>query len=162
MKSRFADAARMYEWALEYDRNDHLVIGNLAVAYYYIPEERERATPLFEEAITLGREKLAESPGDAELMAVLAGYYSIDHPDSAVQFAKAALSLEPDDAEVLFRSAGVYEQIGERARALVLLGGALANGYSLKAVENERQFLDLRKDPRYALLVAEVVESKDD
>jgi len=162
MKSRFADAARMYEWALEYDRTDHLVIGNLAVAYYYIPEERERATPLFEEAIALGREKLAETPGDAELMSVLAGYYSIDHPDTAAYFAEQALTLAPDSPEVLFRAAGVYEQIDERPRALMLLGDALANGYSLKVVENEEQFVELRKDPRYALLVAEVEKSKDE
>ncbi len=162
MEGRFADAARMYEWALEYHPSDHLVVGNLAVAYYYIPAERERAAPLFEKAITLARAKLAETPGDAGLMAVLAGYYSIDHPDSAVYFAEQALAIAPDDSEVLFRAAGVYEQIDERPRALVLLGDALANGYSLKVVENEEQFVELRKDPRYALLVAEAKESKDD
>jgi Flp pilus assembly protein TadD len=162
MKGRFADAARMYEWALEYKESDYLVIGNLAVAYYYIPEERDRATPLFEEAIELARVKLDEAPGNAQLNAVIAGYYSITHPDSAVYFAERALDLEPEDSEVLFRAAAVYEQIGERARALVLLGDALAKGYSLKVIENERQFLELREDPRYALLVAEVEESKEE
>jgi serine/threonine-protein kinase len=154
MKGRFGDAARMYEWAWEYDRTNYQVIGNLATAYYWVPEERERAMPLFEKAIELARQKLAQKPNDAVLLSLLGGYYSIEHPDSAVRYTEKALALDPGSSEVLFRSAAVYEQIGEREKALVLLGDAMEKGYSSKIIAHERQFLDLRKDPRYELLVA--------
>ena len=160
MQGRFRDAARMYEWAWEYDRADYQVIGNLATAYFWMPEEKERAMPLFEKAIELARQKLAQTPNDTVLLSLLAGYFSVEHPDSAVFYTEKTLALDPGNSEVLFRSAMVYEQIGERARALVLLGDAIAKGYSLKVIAHERQFLDLRQDSRYQLLVTKTAKPK--
>jgi serine/threonine-protein kinase len=154
MDGRFGDAARMYEWARRYPEADCQVVGNLASAYYWMPEERERAMPLFREAIDLTMRKLTQSPGDAITLSMLAGYYSVSRRDSAVYYAEKALTLLPEDPEVLFRAAMVYEEIGERERALVLLGRAISRGYSLKIIEHERQFLDLRRDGRYQLLIA--------
>jgi serine/threonine-protein kinase len=135
-------------------------VGNLASAYYWIPEQRERAMPLFEEAIGLAKEGLSRSPEDAVLMSKLAGYYSIVRPDTAGYYTEKAMALDPDNAEVLFRSAATYEQIGERERALVLLGNAISKGFPLKIIENERQFLDLRQDRRYGLLLAGTARAK--
>ena len=159
MQGRFADAARMYEWAREYDRTNHLVTGNLAAAYYWIPEEQQRAMPLFEQAIDLARPELERSPNDAVVLSVIAGYYSVLDRDSAVAYAERALVAGPDNAEALFRSAVVYEQLGERTKALVLLGDAITHGYSRKIIANERQFLTLREDSRYRLLIAQRPDS---
>jgi tetratricopeptide (TPR) repeat protein/TolB-like protein len=161
MGGRFADAARMYEWAWEYDRENYLVIGNLAAAYYWIPEQRDRAVSLFETAIELARKKLVQSPDDAVLSSILAGYFAAAHPDSAVRYAERALALSPRDSQVLYRCAMVYEQIGERARALMLLGEAIANGYSLMEIAHERQFAELRRDSRYELLIARTDKAKE-
>jgi tetratricopeptide (TPR) repeat protein len=162
MEGRFNDAAQMYEWAREYDHTDHILIGNLASAYYWMPEDRERATPLFETAIELAHEELSQSPDDGVLIGMLAVYYSVNHPDTALYFAERALALDPDNADVLFRSAMVYEQLGQRARALVVLGDAIANGCPVKAIAHERHFQELREDPRYELLVAEKTPSNSD
>jgi serine/threonine-protein kinase len=157
MLGRFSDAARMYEWALEYGPSDYryLVIGNLASACHWIPGESERATSLFEEAIRLVRAKLVGAPGDADLLSILAGYYSIDHADSAVRYAERALSAAPGQAGVLYRSAVVYETVGNRAKALALLGQAIANGQSVKEIEHEQHLAELRRDSRYKLLMAD-------
>ncbi len=159
MQGRFADAARIYEWAREYDRTNHLVTGNLAAAYYWIPEERARAMPLFEHAIDLARPELERSPNDPVLLSIIAGYYSVLDRDSAVAYAERALAAGPDNAEALFRSAMVYEQLRERTKALVLLGDAITHGYSRKIIANERQFLELREDTRYRLLIAQRPDS---
>ena len=160
MMGRFTDAARMDEWALEYNRTDHLLIGNLGSAYYWIPGERGRASPLFEEAIRLARAKLAQTPDDADLLSIMAGYFSIDHPDSATRYAERAIALATANGEVLYRSALVYEQVGQRARALALLGEAIANGHSMKVIEHEQHLAELRKDPRYTILMADKKGSK--
>jgi len=155
MYGRFEDAARMYEWAREYKHGSYLVVGNLAAAYYLIEGERERADSLFELAIELAEKKRKTDPDNATLVAFLAGYYSINHPDKAVVLAEQSLKMDPENSEVAYRIAQVYEQIGERAKALVLLGRALDLGYSRKELEHEQLFEDLRQDPRYELLVAE-------
>jgi serine/threonine-protein kinase len=160
MMGRFPDAARNYELALEYNR-DYLLVGNLASAYYWIPGERARASENFEKAIALARSRLAEAPNDADLLSILAGYYSIDHPDSAVRYAERALARAPSNADVLYRSAVVYETIGSRARALAVLGQAIASGHSMKEIEHEQHLAELRKDDRYQLLVAGKKESKN-
>jgi hypothetical protein len=48
-----------------------------------------------------------------------------------------------------------YEYIGRRERALYLLGRALDHGYSLRHIEGEQFLAELRKDPRYGVLVGE-------
>jgi tetratricopeptide (TPR) repeat protein len=169
MNGRFPEAARMYEWALEYDRTDHTLIGNLAAAYYWIPEERERAVPLFEQAIALAKIELAKHPDDAVLLSIVAGYYSVCQPDSALHYAERALEIDKENPLVLYRTAQVYEHIGRddpskrnimRARALALLGDAIEKGYSLKEISNERELRDLRSDPRYELLISEKARPK--
>lgn len=154
MKERFEDAARMHEWAWEYDRNDHLVIGNLATAYYWIPEKRERAVELFRQAIDLARGELDRTPDDAVLLSVIAGYYSVTDPDSALLLTEKALSINSNDSEVLYRAALVYEFLDRTTRALVLLGEAIEKGYPLKVIAHERELKNLREDPRYKLLIA--------
>jgi tetratricopeptide (TPR) repeat protein len=160
MEERFADAARMYEWAREYYPQDHIVVGNIAAALYWIPDERERARSLFKEAAEILKQD-DKYPGDPLTLAFLAGYFSIASPDSAVGYAERAVAAAPNNAEVLFRVAGVYEQTGERAKALVFLGQAIEHGYSRKIIEHERVFQDLRGDARYKLLASANTESEN-
>lgn len=155
LDGRFEDASRMYEWALEYKQGDHMVIGNLGSACYWIDGQRQRADTLFESAIALAEQERAITPDDPVLVAFLAGYCAINHRDRALDYAETAMKMAPDNPEVVYRVAQVYEQVGDRAKALVLVGKALDLGYSIKMLEHEAHFRDLREDPRYALLVPE-------
>lgn len=161
MKGRFGDAAEMYEWAWEYDRSDHLVIGNLGSACYWIDGQRDRARELFDEAAALAGAELLEGPEDAVLLSVLAGYNSVDHPAEAIDYAERAIALAPNNSEVLYRSALTYEIMGNRARALLLLGEAIDNGYPVKEIEHERLLQEIREDRRYRLLVSRPDQSED-
>jgi serine/threonine-protein kinase len=155
MKERFEDAARMYEWAREYDKSSYLAIGNLATAYLWMDGKEREASQLFEEAIQLAEVSRQQKTDDPALIGYLAGYYSIDHPKKAVEMAEQALRVAPDNAEVLYRCALVYERLGKRPRALVLLGHAIKHGYSVQVISHERELKELRSDPRYELLVTD-------
>jgi tetratricopeptide (TPR) repeat protein len=155
MKGRFEEAARMYEWAREYNPANHIVVGNLASAYYWMPEGRARAERLFGEAIQLAEGGLSQTPDDGLLLSFLAAYYALSDSAAAVRYADRALAVDGDNGEVLYRCASVYERLGRRARALVVLGDALKNGYSRKTLAHDRYFQELRKDSRYGLLVSE-------
>jgi tetratricopeptide (TPR) repeat protein/tRNA A-37 threonylcarbamoyl transferase component Bud32 len=154
MDGRFEDAARMYEWAWEYDRRNYIVIGNLAAAYYWIEGERERALELYGEAAVMAEQSLAKNPDHVGILSNLAGYYAVVRPDTAAAVAERALALAPDDPEVLYRAADTYEQLNNRPRALVLLGAAIEHGYSVKEIEHEPWLKELRDDPRYVMLVS--------
>jgi tetratricopeptide (TPR) repeat protein/tRNA A-37 threonylcarbamoyl transferase component Bud32/TolB-like protein len=158
MAGRFEDAARMYEWAREYDDTNHMVVGNLASALYWIPGRKDESTRRYEEAITLAESKRVESrregsPEDPVLLAFLAGYYSVVDSSKAVTVAEEALRYGPDNSEVLFRVALVYEEVGQRTKALKTLGEAIEKGYPARVIAHERQLQDLREDPRYRLLL---------
>jgi serine/threonine-protein kinase len=159
MTGRFQDAVDMYEWAREYNPSNHVVLGNIAAAYYWMPGGREKAGVIVKEAIALAEEELRKIPDDALLLSYLAGYYSVFDSATAVSYAEEALALGKDSGEVSYRCATVFEVTGQRARALVLLGDALEHGYSLKVIEHDRHFQALREDPRYSLLVSEYAPS---
>lgn len=66
-----------------------------------------------------------------------------------------ALSIAPDNAEVLFRGAVVLALSGDRERALTLLERAAANGYSLKTIATDDDLSSLRQHPRFKQLSKE-------
>ena len=66
-----------------------------------------------------------------------------------------ALRLAPKVVPVLFNAAIVYEQTGQRAKALEAVGRALQAGASRVGVENQPDLNGLRDDPRYVSLLAE-------
>ncbi|NIV13316.1 MAG: tetratricopeptide repeat protein, partial [Aliifodinibius sp.] len=57
IRGKYADAARMYETALELNDHDYVVWGNLASAYYWAPGERDKAAETYRRAITLAEQK---------------------------------------------------------------------------------------------------------
>ena len=155
MKERFEDAVRMYEWAWEYDSTNFQILGNLAAAYYWLPGERDRAVELFQEAAGLAETQRANSPNNAELLSQLAGYYSVFDADTATRLAEEAIQLAPENPEVHYRAALVYETLGNRPRALVLLGDAIERGFSMLVISHERELKELREDVRYKVLISE-------
>jgi len=153
MTGRFEDAAKMYEWARAYNPTSHVVIGNLAAAYYWTPGGRDTAETIVKDAIALAEAQLLQSPDDALLLSYLAGYYTNVDPGTAERYADRALDLAKDNADVNYRCASVFEMLGNRNRALVLVGDALKNGYSLKVIEHDPYFRKLREDSRFEMLV---------
>ncbi len=149
MDHRFVDAANMYQWAREYYPDRYDVVGYLAAAHHWIPGHRDRSAALFREAVSLAEKQRTDRAGDAEFLATLAGFYPDERADSAAALAGRAATLAPDDGEVQYRIALVYEQIGQREKALVHLAHAVDLGHSMRQIESEPFLDDLRKDSRF-------------
>ncbi len=153
MNGKFEDAARMYEWALEYNPSDYAAVGALGAAQFWSPGHREQGIELYREASRLAEETLSRDGESAVLLAELSGYYAVIGHDSTIAVAERAAQLEPGNPDVLFRVAMTYEHLGKRPKALLFLRTCIQNGYSLRHIDSEPFLTELRKDVRYARLV---------
>jgi serine/threonine-protein kinase len=149
-RGRFAEAARAYEKALEYEKRDYRVWRNLGVSYYWAPGERAKAPEALARAISLGEEQLEVNPRDAALLVDLGDCHALlGHAARARELLKRGLTLVPEDVELQHTAAAAYEQIGDRELALRWIGRALASGYPRARVEDDPGLEALRADPRF-------------
>ena len=150
MKQRYAEAVPILENAIKMGTANHLIWGNLGEAYGQTPRLAAKAPEAYSMAIKLARQELSVNPKDGRVRASLAGYLDmLGQKQEALEQIEQARRLDPDNQNVVFRSALVYESSGQRDRALRALGTVIANGYSLAEIEGARDLAELRNDPRY-------------
>jgi hypothetical protein len=100
---------------------------------------------------------IAVNPKDAMAMASLAVCEAkLGDNGRAVDHASAAVSLRPDDPDVLYRRAVVYALAGRRAEGLRALAAAIAAGYSPRFIESDDDVGVLRSAPGYRKVIADV------
>ena len=149
-RGRYEEAARAFEKAVKLGSSDYQLWYNLAAAYYWAPDLRDKAAAAYGRAIALAEEARKTNPRDASLLAVLADCYGhLGRAREARQLVAEALRLAPADGEVLFRAACLVEFLGDRARALALVTRAMAGGYSKDEVARAPDLEALRADPRF-------------
>jgi serine/threonine protein kinase/Tfp pilus assembly protein PilF len=154
MKQRYAEAVPKLENAIKMGHASHQIWGNLGEAYSQTPRLAAKAPEAYSMAIKLAKDRLSVNPKDGRVRASLAGYLAmLGQKQEALEQIEQARRLEPDNQNVLFRSALVYESAGQRDRALRALGAAISNGYSPAEIEGARDLAELRNDPRYRDLV---------
>jgi tetratricopeptide (TPR) repeat protein/TolB-like protein len=148
---RYADAARKMEQALTLNAGDSQLWSNLAAAYQWAPGERPKARAAYERALTLAQAESRVNPNSAALLLRMADCDSIlGRGDEARRLVERGLALAPNDAANLFKAGVVYEQLGNRARALEWIDKALADGYSRDAVNRSVSLTELRRDSRFS------------
>jgi serine/threonine-protein kinase len=156
-------AAEMYEKALELDSSDYQVMGNLASAYYWLPGERDKAMFAFEQAALMAEKKRAINPSKVEILTDLAIYYAaIQKQEEASTRGLQALSLEPENWDVLMRVGVAYEVMGKRDSALVLLDEALQHGCQIEYLEILPDLEAMRSDPRYSQMIESASKADSD
>ena len=152
-EARFTDAAAMYEKALAIEDGDYMVWGNLAYALSF-GAEPENAEGPFERAIELAEEKRRSEPDNADLMIRLAGYFwMVDDVDSCHTLLEQAITLEPREPHVLASIGELYEDLGDRDRALEWIGRALEAGTRPQFFDQRPLLRDLVADERYGDLI---------
>jgi tetratricopeptide (TPR) repeat protein len=153
----YAEAAELYERALEMDDTDFHVWNNLAEASRAAGNSPERVRQAYEHAAGLAASDLSTDPDNVTLLINLASFAVHLGDDAGAREHLARVEeLGVDGAELMFFTADAYERLGERARALDWVRRALEAGFSLQILEDYHDFDALRADPRFAGLAAVV------
>ncbi len=153
---RYEDAARTYEDALKLDERNFVVWGNLGDAEYLLPAKQADATRAYQKAIALAKETLRVNPRDVLALKSLAYYCAmVGEQKQALDFLRRALQVAPDNSDVRFAGALVYNRFGETDRALGWLERAVAAGYPSIMVRDTPDFDGLRNHPRFQSLLRE-------
>jgi serine/threonine-protein kinase len=152
---KFAESAEMYQNALDLDDRDSMIWGNLGDALYWAPGRRTEAAAAYRKAISRAEAKLHVNPHDANLLAFLATYKAMTGEQAAATAdVQHAIELAPDDGDVRFRAALVYNHFGYIERTLASLEKAVAVGYPATAIRDTPDFDHLRDDTRIHALLA--------
>ena len=146
---QFSDAAHAYEQGLKLDDRDSLIWGNMGDALYWTPGRRHEAESAYRKAIFIASSKLQVNPRDATLLAFVATYHAmLEDKMVATSDVQRALDLAPNDADVMFRAALVYNHFEDTERTLSFLEKAIATGYPASAIRDTPDFDHLRDNPR--------------
>jgi serine/threonine-protein kinase len=147
---RYGDSMEMYEEAVNLDRSNFLIWGNLADAYRYTPGYSEKAKEAYENAIRLAKIKLAGSPDDVYTRSFLAFYYSVlrDHENALAEMSKVR-EYAPNDVRVLLKFVQVFELCNDRDKAFQALDEYIEGGGSIDEVNIDPDLSGLLRDPRF-------------
>ena len=104
---------------------------------------------------------MAVNPKDADTRASLAVYLiNLSDTNRALVEIQQARQEAPENVNLLFLSALVRESAGQREQALQDLEASLLKGYSLGEVQRHPDLTALRREPRFAALMAARAASK--
>lgn len=156
----YSQAAAAFEDALAMDgaSNRYIFWLNLADTYRQLPERSADAERVYRRAIQMLDDLLEARPRDIRLRSrralALARSGDLDTASADVEVLRRAGT--GGDLYSLFRLAVVEELVGRRERAVGTLSEALRSGFSLAEVRLEPDLVDLRTDPRFHHLLAEI------
>ena len=146
-------AVTAYEKAVQLGQNNYIPWWNLADGYYWDPGKRAQADQAYRKTISLAREALRVNPRDAYALGVVAYCYAmLGERKPALDYLQQGLKLAPQDSEMRFKAALIYNQFGDTAQTLAWLSKALAGGFSATIVRDTPNFDTLRSNPRFEAL----------
>lgn len=147
-QGRFGDAARYYEYALEYtDSTNYVDWGNLACALYWTEGRKDDGIAMYRKTIALAEMRLTDAPDDVTATARLADYYAmVGEKERALAMIERSVGLS--DVEVFYRLACAYASLGDAERAIEFIGKAVREHYPIHEVEREPLFRELVRDAR--------------
>jgi tetratricopeptide (TPR) repeat protein len=151
---KYAEAGDALRKAAELDSKDWLAWGNLADALYWTPGRRPEAAQAYETARKLATAKLSVNPSDGLTAAYVADYSAmLDEKVKAFADVDRALKLSPNDGDVLFRAALVYNHFGDDNKTLALLQQAAQHGFSSATMRDTPDLDHLNSNSLFAALI---------
>ncbi len=155
---RFADAAAMFERALDINDGDYRVWGNLAATRSF-GEGSEPAEAPFRRALELAEVERQANPTDPHVLCDIAGYHaSLGERDLGLEAVAAAAAAEPTDPMLIVSIAETYEDLDDRERALEWVGRAFGVGVQPSEFGNNPTLRDLVADDRYRNLTGSAAQ----
>jgi tetratricopeptide (TPR) repeat protein len=144
---RYPEAISSFDKARALDEHDYLNWGNLGDALYWSPTRRSEAAAAYKRAIELAQERARINPKDQIAQIYVAEYSAmIGDKHTAMSAMQKAQELAPGDPEVMFRTALVYNQFGDRQHTLDWLNKAASANYSRTVIRDTPDFSSLQAD----------------
>jgi tetratricopeptide (TPR) repeat protein len=154
-KGKFSDAVEMSKKARDLNPTNYVAWGNLASAYLWSPGGRDEAMKAYAKAIELAEASRKETPHEPGLLADLGDYYaSTGQSSRGLPLLRQAVTLAPDNPEILFRVGESYEILHNREGAIDLIAKSLALGYHANQLQRSPELASLREDPRFKAALA--------
>ncbi len=151
---RFEQAADSFQLGLKLQDNNFVNWGNLADALYWIPSRRSEAANAYRHAVKLAQQHIAVNPRDGSTLGYLAEYSAMtDDKKGALEYLQRALQNSPQDPEIMFRAALVYNHLGDINNSLSWLESAVKAGYPRAVVLRTPDFDGFKNDVRFARIV---------
>lgn len=158
---RFEEDVKYTEKAIALRPQKYTYWGNLADAYWMIPNMRATAGETYRRAIDLAEMQLKVNSNDADTLSSLAHYYSrTNDPRRAEGYLQKALQIDPDDVDVLLIASQVYLEIGDKQKAFERLRRAVSLGYNREQLLANPDLNSLHSDPQFSELSREAKSFK--
>lgn len=147
LERRPAEAEAAIQQALKINASDYDVWNFLLMADEWQKKDAAAAEARRQTQV-LAEKNVKVQPTDAQAQSVLAYIYAQEKRDrDAATRIQTALALSPDNASVLSNVGQAYENMGDRAHALVYINKALEQGYPLNVLRVEPTLQSLLQDP---------------
>jgi serine/threonine-protein kinase len=157
---RYAEAAKLFEKAVQLNPNDEMFMGNLADSYR-AAGQLDMAKATYDKAIGLCFKALQVNPRNAAAMGDLALYLAKKgDAGQAMEFAQRARGLDPLSVQLMVYSAMVHTLGNRPVDAVDDLRKALHHGYTTASIESEPEFDPLRKRPDFQALIVQFAPRK--
>ncbi len=142
-------STQAYERSLKINSKDYGVLGGLGAAYRSMGSQK-LANEAYEEAIKLAEAQLNVNRKDPDIVSQLAGFYAdVGRKQDARATALKALTLAPNDGDVLKRLVFMYEALGERREAFKMLARVMEQKAQWTEIKYSPELKSFREDPRY-------------
>jgi len=150
---QYDDAVLAYEKAVQLTQNNYILWWNLADGYYWDTAKRPQANQAYRNTISLANDALRVNPRDAYALGVVAYCHAmLGERNPAFDYLQRGLKLAPQDSEMRFKAALIYNQFGDTAQTVSWLTKALAGGFSATIVRDTPNFDLLRSNPGFQAL----------
>jgi len=151
---RYDDAVRAYEQAAQLSPNDALVWWNLGDGYYWAQGRRGDSPSAYRNCVKLASQELQLDPKDSGKLGILAICSAmLGERSAALNVLHKAFLVSPDDPNLSFRAALIYNQFGDREQTLHWLAKSHAGGFPLNRIRDYPNFDPLHSDPRFENLL---------
>lgn len=151
---KIEEAAAKYEQAVQLAPENFEYWGYLGEALRLIPSRRQEAARAFERAVDLGNSRLAINPNDALARAMVASYLArLGRSSEAVRLLDDSLESGERSMYELYDRAVAFTALGQIGDAMAALESAVGLGYPVALLSLDRNFVELRREPRFAALV---------
>ena len=153
-QGKLAEAAQSFEEACRVRPDDYQAVNFLALTYKGLGRGAD-AEAAGRRALELVEHHVELNPDDSRAL-ILGAMRLVNsgQRERALEWAKRALTIDPEDSGIVYNTACFYAIQGETDEAIACLEKAVQYGFGLRGwLENDPDFNSLRGDPRFQAIL---------